>query len=263
MQIDWFTLVAQIINFLILLVLLRLVLYKPVLRAMDEREEKIASRLEEAEQKHTAAQEEAETYRHKRQEIDAERDEILKQARAEVERKRNALMEDARQDVDQARADWHHSLEREKQAFLRDLRARVNRQVFAVIRRALSDLADTELEEQMVRRFVQRLRSTAQDENQALTQILRDGHDITIYSAFELSDDARNAIASALERHSPNLHLEYRIDTDAISGLTLTSNDYQLGWNFDDYLETLEANVREALDEEIGVDTAEQEKEVV
>ena len=38
MLIDWFTVGAQIVNFLVLVVILRLVLYRPVLRAMAERE---------------------------------------------------------------------------------------------------------------------------------------------------------------------------------------------------------------------------------
>ncbi len=49
MKIDWFTLIAQVINFLILVWLLRRFLYKPILKAVDEREKKIASQLKDAE----------------------------------------------------------------------------------------------------------------------------------------------------------------------------------------------------------------------
>ena len=48
MLIDWFTVVAEIVNFLILLWLLKRFLYKPVLNAMDKREATIASRENEA-----------------------------------------------------------------------------------------------------------------------------------------------------------------------------------------------------------------------
>jgi F-type H+-transporting ATPase subunit b len=48
MLIDWFTVVAQIINFLILVYLLKRFLYKPILNAIDEREKRIASQLEDA-----------------------------------------------------------------------------------------------------------------------------------------------------------------------------------------------------------------------
>ena len=45
MLIDWFTIIAQALNFLILAWLLKRFLYRPVLNALDEREKLIASEL--------------------------------------------------------------------------------------------------------------------------------------------------------------------------------------------------------------------------
>ena len=45
MLIDWFTVAAQAVNFLILVWLLKRFLYKPVLAAIDEREKRIATQL--------------------------------------------------------------------------------------------------------------------------------------------------------------------------------------------------------------------------
>ncbi len=49
MQIDWLTVIAQIVNFLILVWLLKRFLYQPVINAMDQREQRIAERLQKAE----------------------------------------------------------------------------------------------------------------------------------------------------------------------------------------------------------------------
>ncbi len=51
MPIDWFTVAAQVINFLILVWLLKRFLYKPILAAIDEREKGIAAQLASAEAK--------------------------------------------------------------------------------------------------------------------------------------------------------------------------------------------------------------------
>jgi len=51
MQIDWFTLIAQIVNFLILVWLLKHFLYDRMVDGMDKRREKISSRLKEADEK--------------------------------------------------------------------------------------------------------------------------------------------------------------------------------------------------------------------
>jgi len=45
MLIDWFTVGAQIVNFLILVWLLQHFLYKPILNAIDAREKRIAANL--------------------------------------------------------------------------------------------------------------------------------------------------------------------------------------------------------------------------
>lgn len=59
MLIDWFTVVAQIINFLILVFLLKHFLYGRIINAMDQREARITSRLEEAETQRKEAENEA------------------------------------------------------------------------------------------------------------------------------------------------------------------------------------------------------------
>ena len=58
MLIDWFTVLAQIINFLVLVYLLKRFLYGRIIRAMDERERKIALRLEEAQGRKEEAEQE-------------------------------------------------------------------------------------------------------------------------------------------------------------------------------------------------------------
>jgi F-type H+-transporting ATPase subunit b len=51
MLIDWFTVGAQALNFLILVWLLKRFLYKPILHAIDEREKRIAAELADADAK--------------------------------------------------------------------------------------------------------------------------------------------------------------------------------------------------------------------
>ena len=46
MKIDWFTVFAQVINFLILVWLLKQFLYKPILNAIEARENKVAGQFQ-------------------------------------------------------------------------------------------------------------------------------------------------------------------------------------------------------------------------
>ena len=66
MQINWFTVIAQILNFLILVWLLKRFLYKPILNAIDEREKKIASQLKDADNRESMAKKEQDEFMKKK-----------------------------------------------------------------------------------------------------------------------------------------------------------------------------------------------------
>lgn len=65
MLIDWFTVGAQTLNFLILVWLMKRFLYQPVLDAIDAREQRIAQELADAAQKQAQAQQEREEFQKK------------------------------------------------------------------------------------------------------------------------------------------------------------------------------------------------------
>ncbi|MGD8758265.1 MAG: F0F1 ATP synthase subunit B, partial [Deltaproteobacteria bacterium] len=132
MLIDWFTVIAQIINFLVLVYLLKRFLYKPIIKAMDERERRISGRLEEAEKREDQARHELERYQKKNKEIDGRRQVLLNQIKEDAEVQRKALIDQARDQVEGVRANWHEALEREKDAFLQDLRERTGRHTYAI-----------------------------------------------------------------------------------------------------------------------------------
>ena len=84
MLIDWFTVAAQFVNFLILIALLKYFLFDRVVRAMEEREKRIASRMEEAERTKGDLEKERERYEEMQRSLEQEREEILSKARREA-----------------------------------------------------------------------------------------------------------------------------------------------------------------------------------
>jgi F-type H+-transporting ATPase subunit b len=69
MLIDWFTVGAQVVNFVILVWLMKHFLYKPILNAIDAREKRIASELADANAKRTEAEKERADFRKQEQSI--------------------------------------------------------------------------------------------------------------------------------------------------------------------------------------------------
>ena len=80
MLIDWFTVGAQAINFIILVWLLKRFLYKPILDAVDAREKRIATELADADAKKAEAEKERDEFQHKNEEFDRQRAALLSKA---------------------------------------------------------------------------------------------------------------------------------------------------------------------------------------
>ena len=173
MQIDYFTTLAQMVNFLILVLLLKHLLYAPILKLMDERERVITSRLEEVEEKKREAEEERETYLKKKQEISAEHEEMLIRAKEDAKSFRAELEKKAEAEVERSKAEWYGAVESEKKAFLDDLKERTGKQVYAISRRVLQDLADEVLERQMTRTFIERLEEMEVSEKEAFKEFYK------------------------------------------------------------------------------------------
>src|SRR5580698_8311616 len=113
MPIDWFTVVAQAINFLILVWLLKRFLYKPILDAIDERERGIAAQLAQAEATKAEAQRDRDDFRHKNEVFEQERVALLKKATDDAKAEGQRLLDEARKDADALRAKREEALRAE------------------------------------------------------------------------------------------------------------------------------------------------------
>jgi F-type H+-transporting ATPase subunit b len=250
--IDWFTVVAQVINFLVLVALLRRFLYGPIVKAMDERQARIVAKTEEAEAERKRAEEEAQSYRQRLQELEGRREALLAEAKSEAEARRVEMAAAARAEIDEVRARWHRAIQQERESFLDDLRRRADAGVVDIARRALADLAGADLERQVAEVFVRRLRHMEVGEREMVARSVSDSEDgVVVQSAFPLPDGIREMIATELRKQVPAAgKLGFETAPNLISGIELRTHGGKVGWSVADYLQTLEASLSEALVDE-------------
>lgn len=94
MLINWFTVFAQIINFLILIWLLKRFLYGPIIKAMEERERKIASVMEQARKSEEDAKLHSVELAREKQALTDAREGLMAKAKEEVREWRERAMDD-------------------------------------------------------------------------------------------------------------------------------------------------------------------------
>lgn len=249
MQIDWLTVAAQIVNFLVLVWLLKRFLYGPITAAMARREARIAERLSDAAAKQARAEAEAERYRQMQAELEATREHLLGEARDAAEQERKALGQEARETIQARKQEWLRQLASERATVLRDLRHRSTEAFYTLARRTLDDLAGAELEDQIARGFARQLAGLDDEAAAEIAEAARraDGR-IRIHSRFGLGPDARQGIARALDgRLAAASEIDYAEDPGLACGIMLEAGSRRLSWSFASYLDGFEAAVEKEL----------------
>lgn len=251
MLIDWFTIAAQAVNFLILVWLMKRFLYKPILEAIDAREQRIARELADADAKKAEAQKEGETFLRKNKEFDRQRGALLSQATEEATAERQRLLDEARQAADVLHTKRQDAMEREQQILNDEITRRTGKEVFAIARKTLTDLAGTSLEERISEVFRRRLQELDGEAKEGFARILQTSPDpVLVRSAFELPSEQRAAIQQALkETFSAELRVRFETAPEVISGIELTANGRKVAWSIADYLTSLEKSIGELLQE--------------
>ncbi len=251
MLFDWFTIVAQAINFLILVWLMKRFLYKPILQAIDAREKRIAAERADADAKKAEAQKERDEFQHKNEEFDQQRAALLSKATEEAQTERQRLLDEARKAAAVLGSKRQDTLRNEERNLRQAIRRRTEQEVFAVARKALMDLATTSLEERMGEVFTRRLREMDGQTKAGLAAALKTASDpALVRSGFDLPAEQRAAIQNALnETFSAEIHVRFETTPDLIGGIELTTNGQKVAWSIADYLTSMEKGVGELLKE--------------
>lgn len=92
MKINWFTIIAQILNFIILVWLLKKLLYKPVLNAISNREKERESLLNSAELKMAEAKQMQSDLQKKNEDFEYHKEELLKRLIWKLKKKKKGAL---------------------------------------------------------------------------------------------------------------------------------------------------------------------------
>ncbi len=250
MELDWLTVAAQIVNFLVLVWLLQHFLYAPITKAMRRREERIEERLADAQKSRKEAENEAAKLRDKQEELENDKEGLMEEARSKAAELRDKLEDELREDIEEKREAWHKRLDEERVEFSEDFRKMASRHVIKTVRAILSDFADADLAVQIAGEFVNRLESLSEDDLQRLkTAVSRPDGDVVIESGIELPSAARGKITRALhEKLNTDKEVDYRTSDDLVLGIRLILGEQTVEWSARRHLDKLEDVVEEALE---------------
>lgn len=248
MLIDWFTVAAQVVNFLILVWLLKRFLYDRIIKAIDQREADIAARFEKAQAEQDVAARKQGELDQRRRELEEKSGALMIEAKEQAEQRRQELVKQAKLEVEGQRDNWREALERDRQGLAGDLARLAGQGAAGMARRAMEDLAGEEVDHRSLEVFLDKLGGLEGDERRELKSALGQAETMEVRSAFELDEQQRRRIGQALgELLGEEPELEFSREPKLILGLEVRVPGRKLAWSMDEYLGEMEQQLVERL----------------
>lgn len=158
LNLDW-NIVWTIVNILVLFLLLKHFLFKPITEMMESRTAEIENNLKDAEDQKQKASELTAQYEEKLQGAHAEAAQIVSEARQRGQREYDAILKTAGQDAQKEQERARADMEREREEMLRGVQENVTELVLLTA----SKLSQKELDEESDRKLVDSFLSEAGD----------------------------------------------------------------------------------------------------
>lgn len=236
MSFDLFTLAAQIVNFVILVVLLRIFLYAPVRRVMHERERRIEDTRRQADEALEHARAERARLDERCEAWERERRERERALEDEVNERRERRLEAIEDEMEDARTAMAEALARDRDDVVARVRRRSLELLTDELRRALRDLADERLERQAARAFRARLEALGEGARATLRDAAGSEGEVAITTAFELPGEVRDELTAALrDLVGPDAAVRAILDPSLGFGVVLELGGLRVAWTADAY----------------------------
>jgi ATP synthase F0 subunit b len=247
MNINWFEVFAQMINFVVLLFVLQKLFYKPLIKAMDERQQSLAKIQEETAQKMMEADATITVYHEKLAAIEETAQQTLENAKKEAESAKNALMKTYRIQADEKRQTYLNELEDEKTRISDEMRRVLGKSAVKIAAHILHMTVDQSSEEKMFETFIGKIRALKSDSPELMH--LTHQAKISLVSATELPMEKRQIFEEVLqEKMGAGLAISYLTDKELVAGHELKFETFTLHHNVRKYVEESEKKIMQTME---------------
>jgi len=235
-------LLSQIVNFLILFLALRFLLWKPMLKMLNERKQRIAQGLEDAEQARRDRERAQAEYEERIKQAEQEREKILARAAEEGEGARAETLAQARAQAEQIVAEGKETVEQERQQMLAELRSQVAALSIAAANKLIGEALDEQRQRRLIDEFFSGIKAgrVVVLEEQEIEQAKAGALTALVTSALPLTEDEQKVVTSGLAEELGQVPaIEFKVDPAILGGLVLKVGDKVIDGSVGGRLEAL------------------------
>ena len=238
MEIDLITFLAQVINLIILLFLLRKFLYLPVLKIVAERQKFIADTLQDARNEKVKAQKITAISEEKLAEIENQKNEILHQVGNDAKKLSEKLQHQAYDDFAAEQRKLRSKIVAEQKAFEAEIQHLTVEHFIKFADKALQQMADANLNVQIIKKFIGKIREMPAMQVKQLQELWTNSGKIEIQTAWDLSDEDKEDLQRVLRQQfeiGKKVEFVYVKNQKLVCGLAIVVQDQLISWNLAEY----------------------------
>jgi F-type H+-transporting ATPase subunit b len=237
MELNWSTFLLEILNFLILVWILKRFLYQPVLEVIARRRERIERTLQEAKSQKEDAEALQLEYENRLGVWEQERQAALRRLDKEIETERARQLTALNATLEKEREKASVVATRQREAELREMEETALRQGAQFAARLLSLTAGPELQTRLLDLLTKELAGSASERLAGLHTAGKTTPDpIRVTSAYALNETERHALEQSLRTLTPPSAFHYEQDPALLAGVRIRAGAWVLGANLQDEL---------------------------
>ena len=227
---ELYTIIAQLINFSVLLFILNKFLYKPILKTMDKRREDIKNKIEETQNKLEESDKLKEEYFNKLQEVEKENITLRKQALEDIKKFKDSELQKVKEDISLKKDKFNDYLNLEQKSLIENFNENLSDLFVEYSNNILQVLANSTLQGEIVNNFMQKINDLTDEKVESVNKL--NVEDMYIYSNDELTDKQKDFIKDSLVKKGFKFKdIQYTVDKKLILGIELKAKSYVLSWN--------------------------------
>ena len=227
---ELYTIIAQLINFSVLLFILNKFLYKPILKTMDKRREDIKNKIEKTQNKLEESDKLKEEYFNKLQEVEKENMTLRKQALEDIKKFKDSELQKVKEDISLKKDKFNDYLNLEQKSLIENFNENLSDLFVEYSNNILQVLANSTLQGEIVNNFMQKINDLTDEKVESVNKL--NVEDMYISSNDELTDKQKDFIKDSLVKKGFKFKdIQYTVDKKLILGIELKAKSYVLSWN--------------------------------
>jgi len=237
LQLNWTTFFFEIINFLVLVWILKIFLYQPILKVLSDRRSFIDNSLAEAKTLQQQATELEQKYQSRLDDWELEKQKLLDQLQQEIQIERSSQFEQLAQQLSEEREKVAVIEQRQQAETMKQYQQKSHTQGARFASRLLTSIASPELESRLIDSFIDNMNRLTEDTASALTSACESIDQITVTSAYALTESQQKIISITLSNlchKQPNY--SFLQAPELLAGLRIGIGAWVLRFNLQDEL---------------------------